>query len=325
MSISLSTSYKIGGRYKIVVRREDGSIKEETDWFDNLITNQGLDWFGSIISTKGSGSDAVSVAGRCAVGTGNTAPANTDTTLTAQLSVTPTWSSLALGNLSSASYVPGPPAYLTSNILFTFATGAVVGNIAEVGVGVYPSSSVSTDPLQLFSHALIMSGGSPTTISVTSADQLQVTFELRWYINTTDTPYNVTIASVNYSGVIRACVQSSVAGLTLGTQIDKTQGSGTLLTNMTVYNGSIGIVTAAPSGTSASLGSAPVPAYTTGSYNKSYTFSADVSHGNVSGGITALSIGINPTGWQLSVSPALPKDNTKTMTLTVNVSWARYP
>jgi hypothetical protein len=324
MKLDIPLRLKCAGRYKISLRREDGSLRQETEWFDNLITNQGLDYIGTGGTDYNLAFSSNSFLTRCAVGTSSATPAFTDTTLGAQLAAQPPYGTVGDITAYSPSYVAGPPAYLTASHTYTYTLGAVVGNITEVGVGIYPVGSVSTDPIAVFSHALIMSGGSPTTISVTSADQLEVTFELRWYVDTTLNPYTVTISGTGYSGDSLSLTTALSTAFVLASSIDA-NAPGNNTTRCYVYNGSIGTVTTAPSGTSADLGQAPIPSYTTGTYTKSYTYSANTTTGNLSGGITAIAIQTTKQCWQFSISPALAKDSTKTMTLTFAVSWARYP
>lgn len=326
MNLSIPT-IRIGGRYRIQLRNAEGKVTKETDWFDNLVTNTGLDWYGACTADKIQQFAGYAPWGRCAVGTSNTPPTNTDTTLNAQIAVQPDYSNFAMQPSGSTTYVSGPPAYLTTTNTYTFTLGAVVGNIAEIGVGCFPSAGptpTSATNLTLFSHALIQSGGSPTTISVTAADQLIVTFELRYYINTTDTPYSVIIAGVTYSGNMRSCVANLGSSYLLANQVDASTPTGNN-TFCTVYNGTIGTITSIPSGTSSSIGQSSLPSYTAGTYTKSYTFNASTSTGNLSGGITAIGFACCLQGWQFSVSPAIPKDNTKIMSLSFSVSWARYP
>lgn len=318
---------KVGGRYKIQLANGEGEITQETDWFDNLITNTGLDWYGAGVVDYNPSSTAYSPLGRCAVGTNNTPPSNTDTTLGTQVATQPAYNSPAQSPGGSVTYVSGPPAYFTTTVTYTFPLGAVVGNLAEIGVGCFPSTGgtpTSSTPMTLFSHALIQSGGSPTTISVTSADQLIVTFELRYYINTTDTPYSVVISGNTYTGTMRSSTSNLGNIFTLANKVD-TNAPGNNSTACDVYNGSIGSITGLPSGASAFIGQAPIPSYTSGTYTKSYTYSAGISTGNLTGGISAIAVQSCFQTWQFSISPNLLKDNTKTMTLTFSYSWSRYP
>ena len=318
---------RIGGRYKIQLFDRNGLLTRETDWFDNLITNTGLDWYGSGVQDYHSSFSGYAPWGRCAVGTNNTPPTNTDTTLGTQLAVQPIYSANSQQPSGSVTYVAGPPAYFTTTTTFTYALGAVVGNIAEIGVGCFPSTGgvpTPTTNLTLFSHALIQSGGSPTTISVTAADQLVVTFELRYYINTTDTPYSVTISGTGYTGTMRSSNQSLNFSFTLaGTNDSNAPGNNN--TACTVYNGALGPVTGLPTGSSSYIGQSTIPSYTAGTYTKSYTYNATTATGNLTGGISVIAVQSAFQVWQFSISPNIAKDNTKTMSLTFSYSWNRYP
>lgn len=320
MTFGINAHLRLAGYYRVQVLGQDKKVIVDTGWFRNLITNTGLDQFGLAQYVNFNIPGTSQVPNRCAVGTSSTAPAVTDTVLGAQIGAAP-GPGINSNGASTVTYVAGPPAYWSSVSTFTFAVGAVVGNIAEIGTG--GTTSLSAVPVQLFSHALIVDGtGTPTTISVTASDQLVVTFELRHYLDLTDTAYSVTISGTSYSGVIRRCAITNTSLTNPSRQVDDILQT----INGTVYNGSIGSVTSTgPSGTSADLGSSASSSYTAGTYYKSYTFSANTSQANVSGGISAILIQCTWGEWQLSVSPPIAKDATKTMTLSFNISWSRYP
>ncbi len=87
----------------------------------------------------------------CMVGSGNAAPAETDTALQARAS---TSNINVQSNNSNVS-----PRYGWRRRTFRFAAGAAAGNLSEVGVG-WTTTAV-------FSRALILDGsGNPTTITV---------------------------------------------------------------------------------------------------------------------------------------------------------------
>lgn len=327
MTISLQA--RVSGRLRVQLLTAEGEVRVDSGWFKNLITNQGLDWFGSFAYTTYNGNGYATLPGMCTVGTGNTTPSFTDTALVAPLGISNAWLNPP-GTTSpqySQSYVVGPPDYISAVGTHTFTLGSIVGNIAEIGLGVQATTGATT--LSLFSRALIVDGGgSPTTIAVTSADQLVVTYELRMYLDLTDTAYSVTISGTGYSGVVRRA-KSTTSNATVVVPIDNPNPGlvGYSSPSITFYNGTIGAVTSIPSGTASSTYSnAPQPSYTSGTYTKSYTFSFATGDANISGGISAFIFQIATFGyWQFSVSPAISKDATKTMTLQIAVSWARYP
>lgn len=308
---------RVRGLLRVRLLREDGSVRVDSGWFPNLITDAGLDMFGGVYPAGYAMSSIPVAPYQCAVGTGNTAPAYKDTALVSEVGhstgLNPPVSSSPKYN---AGYNSASPAYLYATGVFVFALGAIVGNLAEIGTGATTTATPST--LYLFSRALIVDGGgSPTTISVTSADQLEVTYQLRLYVDLTDAPYSITISGVNYTGVVRRA--------SLGTASEQVVTSLPTTIGANVYNGTIGSVTGSPSGSSAFLNSGSI-SYTAGTYFASYTFSFGTGDGNLAGGISAMQVQISPFGyWQLSFSPAIAKDNTKTLTLTYNISWARYP
>lgn len=308
------------GFYKLLVTDTiSGKVKHDTGWFENLITNQGLDWIGA--NSPQANNAVINICTHCAVGTGNTTPAYTDTHLTSFLAQFPTFNTDNVTGFSSYSYVPGPPAYWSGIFVYSFATGAVVGNIAEVGVGNVISTDTST---QLFSHALIVDGsGNPTTISVLATDALTVNYELRMYLDLTDNTYSLSISGVTYSGTYRRSVVGTVPRYYY--QVDYYPGGSIGYT--AVYNGTIGTVLQTPTGTSSNApgNGTTTPAYIPGTYYISYSVTIPTTSGNLSGGITALTATTNHGSWQFSVSPAIPKDSTKTLTLNFNVSWSRYP
>lgn len=155
----LSINLAVSGQYKLSVKHSDGTVTE-TDWFDNMILNSGLDAMGQ----------DVNFITYCFVGTGNTAVSATQTTLAAKLD-TPTavqYSTTAFENTGTPNYES------TFTMTYAFPQGDVVGNITEVGIG------HSADGLGLFSRSLITnSSGTPTAIAVVALDEFTVTYRLK--------------------------------------------------------------------------------------------------------------------------------------------------
>lgn len=302
----------MAGRFRIFVKDQEENVKIDTGWFDNLITNQGMDWF-AVNPTGYSGT----LSEFCCVGTGNTTPAFTDTVLTAALTPAAIFSS------QSSSYVAGPPAYWSVLTTYTWGQGSIVGNIAEIGIGDLISHSAPyTGAVALYSHALIVDGGgSPTTISVTATDTLSCTYEARLYLNTTDTSYSINIGGTTYSGIYRAM------GITTPSFWLGNQWPNNSIPSVLYYNGSIGAITTTPSG--ADIGGNPIQIswsagpYTIGSYTRQFTSNIPA---NTGGAINITAIGLT-TGlgkWQFSVSPALVRAAFQNISTTWAITWARY-
>lgn len=130
-------------------------------------------------------------------------------------SVAPTYSDTSLGNFLAsafASWNTGTPV-LNVNVyekeasaVFTFALGAVVGNLSELGVASAGGSGLQTRAL--FKDVL----GDPTTVTVTALDQLVIT-----YFVTKNTSMTTTTSSVMLDGnpidyTIRPCISAGGDG-----------------------------------------------------------------------------------------------------------------
>lgn len=319
MNINIAVKNNLQGYFRLCVKDKEGNIKEDTGWFPNLITNQGMDWIGSIPPNFNVPYSEQYIGTHCGVGTGNTTPAFTDVALTSFLAMYPSTSSGNVAGFSTTSYVTGPPDYWSGIRTYNFAIGAVVGNIAEVGIG--NTASGNTQP-QLFTHALILVGGSPGTITVTSSDALVVYHEMRLYLDLTTNSYSFNISGVSYTGNYLRALSTSIPDFALNVYYDINYGvNGTF----TGYNGSVGTVTTHPSGSIAfTAGQTSIGSYTSGTYTLSMSCVIPLTQMNFSGGISAFMITTNHGSFQFSVSPAIPKTSLYTLTMNWSVSWARY-
>ena len=119
---------KLGGFFRVQLRRKSGSLKYDTGWFNNLITDQGMDFYGNstgFIDGNGNGGAPT----WCCVGTGTSAPSVGDTALVAPLAVQ------GFTTSTIPSYIAGPPAYSFQSCNWAFPLGTVLGNISEIGAG----------------------------------------------------------------------------------------------------------------------------------------------------------------------------------------------
>lgn len=295
--------------YRLVLNA--GTANEtDTGWMDNIITDQGLDAFAT-----------PTVLGNwlayASVGTGTTTPVAGDVALVTPLASTNNVVNTGSSNTGSPNY------YGRLDRSWTFAQGAVVGNIAEMGVG---TSSGGTG---LFSRARIVDGtGTPTTLTVTAIDQLTVYYRIQITPDLTDSSGTVTISAVGYPWTSRIGACSS-----FGSNLSNLTGqSGIALVRYVIpyaAGASLGAITGTLSGT---IGTGVVngaySAYTPGSLYQDYTLSYTTSQMNVSGGIGGLVVNIgNSTNYwqayQFVFSTPIPKDATKTMTLVMRTSWSR--
>lgn len=295
------------GRYKMDAMRPDGRIRPLTGWFDNLITDFGLNRLGTSANNYPD----------CCVGSGNTAPANSDTTL----------ASFVAGGAAiistSGSVQPTSPYFGSRTNIYQFAQGAAAGNLAEVGVG--PNGSGT----QLWSRALILdSGGSPTTITVLSDEFLNVTYELQFYPSVVDATGTVVIGGVTYNYTGRA---ENVTG---SSWTPAEAGDNAILGSMFAFSGAIGAITGGPGGTSVAATSFAAGSYSSGSLTSTGvgTFGLAAANFTLPGGVTALSFasgtsfaasGTYQVGFVDGSGHGVQKDASSVMTLSVSMQWGR--
>lgn len=295
---------QVAGIYRVRTYTPDGILTQDTGEFHNLITNTGMDLFGSITSSTASCSQFVFV------GSGNATPVFTDTQL--QSLVT----GFGINSTSATTYVPAAgtqPNYWTVTTTYVSGVGQAAGNLSEIGVG-----PVATT---LFSRALILDNtGAPTTITVLSTEVLQVTYEFRIYFDISTVISSYAISAVSYATQTRIMnLASPIGGGQLGMRQNATGPSGLAYQTQT-----LAAITGLPTGPSASYGNIFYIAYTNGTFFLDGTISSAIGNSNLSGGIGSLGISTRIGFWQISHTPTIPKDNTKTMTLNFRVSWARF-
>lgn len=153
------------GEVKVVVKRADGSVRLDTGFFPNVITNLGLDAIGNNNN----------LFNWCAVGSGNSQPLNTNTKLdnflTAEIQFT-----------SSSKYDYDPVRdtefYKCSKTVGYRFTGLDNQNVSEVGL-------VDSNDLNSYSaltRTLIKdNSGNPTTITILTGEILELQYRL-WQV-----------------------------------------------------------------------------------------------------------------------------------------------
>ena len=153
------------GEVKVIVKRADDTVRLDTGFFPNVITNLGLDALGNNHN----------LFNYCAVGGGNSTPLNTNTKLD---------NFLAVGSqISSESKYDYDPVrdtefYKCSKTVGYRFTGLDNKNISEVGlVGDYASGQHPAYTRTLIKN----SAGEPTVITVLSGEILELQYRL-WQV-----------------------------------------------------------------------------------------------------------------------------------------------
>ena len=263
-----------------------------------------------------------SIIGTCQVGSGTATPANSDTALVNKIAASSSVTTTTGINGSSPYYTSNPSVIRRRSVysswirkVYTFTTGAAAGNLSEVGVGWGSTGN-------LFSRALILDGvGSPTTLTILSDESLQVTYELRFYVPETDVTGTITLDGVDYDWTARAadCASYSTSGW-YATSAGIVHGTPSLTY---AYDGAIAAITSHPTGTASNPNTFDVATYVSGNYYCDFTIYFGLSTGNLGSGISSLLYQAAAGKWQIGFSPAIPKDNTKELSLTIRHAFSR--
>lgn len=286
----------VSGWKKIQAVGPDGKVRDLTDWYPNLITDNGLDLMG----------DTASWLNVCAVGNGTTAPAVTDTAIESLVASTTTVVTNTAGATSASPY------YTWRRKTFEFSVGTAAGNLTEVTIG--PSSS------NVLSRSLIKdSMGNPTTITVLSDEILRVIYEFRISAPEVDGSGTTNISGTDHDWVTRASDVDNASNWSIGAS----GVAGDDFSLLLVTDGAIGSITGIPSGSADGPASTTVEPYVAGSYEVQFTSSFGTGDGNFAGGIGAAFMRIGWGQFQIGYTPNIPKDNTLLLSLTFKHSWAR--
>jgi len=292
------------GRYKLIVRDAYGTEKRSTPWFDNIILDSGLNRLGTGAIISGA-----------AIGTGTSTPLATQNTLDTQsLWIT------SVGTGGGVSALGSSPYYNTRTVVYRSPLGSLNGNYTEVGVG-WASGA-------MFSRALILDGGgTPTTISVSSAEQLDIVYQLRVYPPLVDTgPTGVTISGVTYNVVGRARgVNDTTYYWAVQTGFTPSLGTGGGFSVAFEASSNLGSITGSPTGNGSFPQTSSTDSYSSGSYTKTGTMSFGLTECNLTGGIGCTSAFWGLGCFQYEFDNPIPKNATKTLALNYSITWARRP
>jgi hypothetical protein len=302
-------TYQASGHFRIVARSPRYKGERVLADFKNLILDQGL--------LRLAASGGASSVGFIQLGTGTTTPAASQTALT-------TYSSSISNILATTnSYVAGPPPYGQVVYQYRGTIGGNTGTFSEIGIGWANVGSLS-------SRALILdTGGSPTTITVLSDEQLDVYYTFRWYFPTVDGSGTVTINGTGYPWTSRAAGISYIFNAQLLLSYGLFGQRAGNLDNIYPAGTALGAITSSPSGTPAPSSSA----FTTYTAPNLYVDTSSVFPltSTPAGGVGALLVnmhsgaGGDPRGIQVAFSTPIPKLSTQILTLATRATIARYP
>lgn len=320
-NVHINLNCKMAARFKFVKRKRDASGKEvivnKPEWTSNIMLDQGLNF----LSTK----NYTNILGYISVGSGNSTPTETQTTLQTKIAHTsgssPTQPSTGTINLSTA------PFYLAARRSFRFTEGQAVGILSEVGL--------SWNGTELSNRALIRdNNGNLTTITVLADEILDIIVEMRIYIPSTlsgsfplkDKVGN-TIRTVNYTGKPFVPVGANSFGLVLSQLRLEASYSAMKLFSTPMAAGYVTLPTGSFA-TNNGSGSTESNTYPT-SRSLTYVGKMGASVGNFDhktmvctiSGLFAL---IPMFGFQMEFDTPITKTASDTLTYTLGLTWDRY-
>lgn len=299
--------YDADGVWRGRVHEFKGSRRQLTGWMPNQILDEGRNIMASSSNWAGSGS-------KCQVGTNNTTPSVSDTQLLGYVAGTSVIQAHSSGAQSSTPY------YGWDLTTYRFGLGDAAGNLSEAGVG----WNTADGPF-LISRALIVDGtGTPTTVTVLGDEFLDVTYELRYYPPLVDVLGTVTLNGVQYDTITRAAAVTS-----WGQDVGAILGQKSLFnTDWQAYDGDLGTIIQAPSGTSAACDNDDQfnLAYSNNSYQIDMQCSTGPTGWNLGSGIRSIRIKTNAGDFQTQFNATsggarVPKDTNFTMELVWRLSW----
>jgi hypothetical protein len=297
----------ISGTFELSIRNIDTGKVRKVPEFKNLIVDAGFD---RLLST-------LPFMDYCFCGTGSTPPVVSNTTMQAYLAET----NDIVSDQSESTFTA--PRYMVQKRIFTFAVGAVVGNVAELGIG----WKVSTTRL-VFSRTLVTdSGGTPTTITILANEQLTVTYRLYVKVPDADQTFSVTDGATTYNVSARLAFDPSDSWFRnfpsgfYGASNSSYTYADTKETDVLPPIGTNWVV-GISSQRSATYS---IPAYVTGSFVGKLTASFATGNANYATGIGSVMFGTREGSgaWMMSFSPKIPKIAGKTLTLTFEYQLTR--
>lgn len=301
MKIQLKGEFRLSA-----VNADTGEERLLADWFPNLITNSGLDAIG----------EAAFPIYSCAVGSGNTPPTILNTTL--QTSVA---STSASGPINSSQPAIAAPYASSVQRSWRFAAGVAAGNLSEVAV-------FSLSPVMMFSRSLIKdSSGNPTTITVLANEFLDVAYRVSFFYPENDVTGSVLLDGTTHNFTLRAALVTA--------QSAYPRASKAMFNNLGnsayVFAAPAQIETVTASPTTANgyaVAAVANEVYIMGSYRKVGSLNLDLDSANWGSGISAIQFPMelfSGMSYQAQFTPPIPKQNTQTLKIDIEISWGRRP
>lgn len=299
---------------KIEILGADGKVKRTHSGGKNLITDVGLARLAVGVTTR-----------YCRVGTGSSTPKFSDQSLDQQIASTAT--------VGGGMQIDIDGGFAYTVLTYTFALGAVVGNVSELATGWHATTTGT-----IFSRALIRDAlGNPTTITVLADEILRVSWEFKVYWPTTDTTGTL-VNSGNKGGTYDwVCRAANIARWRSGRHDSLyfpfvINYGGSRTTKMQFYYSPsiLGAITGAPTGTAVRDGINTRSALPSGTKG---VLKLGTGEGNGANGISCLLFAAGSASsslsdnsgafFQIQFTPPIQKTSLDLLEIELAVSWAR--
>lgn len=312
----------IAGEIRAVVYRADGSIKTDTGFQKNLILNKGLDFFG--------GGEGSNMLGFCSIGSGNSAPAITQTSLDAHLMT----KSLD-GLVKNSDYLDD-----ATGVYKTFATGEFrfvateAMNVSEVGL------SSKAGGAYMCTRALIKNTlGDPITVSVIATEVLVVYYTIYQIYSLIDVNRQINVVT-NTEGNIPYNTKTRlhfVGHSGYGDIVGRPLADASSLTYFNIDNkaSTTDIVSLTANAfpffenSRSAAWAISLSTYVPGSYKRVYNITIDLAGGNNAAGIRSMLFVTTMGMWQVRFGKVdgdgtIMKTADFRNTFPLEISWGRY-
>lgn len=279
---------------------------EKVAEFDNLITDGGLNRLG----VDGAPFQYMYLSGD------NSEPTTSDSVLSSFLGGSISYQGGGYGTSS----VDTSPYYVSSYEIKRFEAGVGTGNISKIATG----WGTATNPSGLWSSALVKDSlGNNTTITKLADEVLDITYEVRTYLPSSDFEGVINISGVSYNVTAKLSLLSQSWGSS-----DPNPKVG--LVNAKLYSGDMADIKSLPTGTAeiVTINAAP---YVDNSLEKVFIVTAQVHEANYASGIKSMLVDGGGTNfWQFGFSKVsdgkgIAKTSEHVLTMPpLKIKWGRY-
>lgn len=294
--LDVNFDVKVQGLFKFEVRRANNDLVSETSFIPNLVLDQGLELLGTHSPIE-----------FCKVGSGVTTPQKSDIDLENTIATT----SSVPDNTQPISGFNADEGYVWTRKIFRFNQGEATGNVSEVGVG---------GNGKLFNRSIVRdSTGLFATVTVMGDETLDVTVEIRAYLDQESRTYNVMMSGINYTLRTEPLFEVEVPPYLFGGGVHQYQPAG--------YSSGITSRVSRPSqivdGFAGNGSTHSTREYVAGSKEKVFDCYWGLSAGNAAPSRTFV-IPTSIGSYQTEFSPTIPKTSDHILKLTFKISWDRY-